>query len=112
MVACRVPRLGENGSGSVSLRGDVRGDRRGRVRAGRAHADGRLHMPIKIPDFALVVLIGATGSGKSNFVAREFLATEIISSDRCRALVSDDETDQTVTSEAFELVHAIAAKRL
>jgi len=69
-------------------------------------------MPIKIPDFALVVLIGATGSGKSNFVAREFLATEIISSDRCRALVSDDETDQTVTSEAFELVHAIAAKRL
>jgi protein phosphatase len=26
--------------------------------------------------------------------------------------VSDDETDQTVTSEAFELVHAIAAKRL
>ena len=69
-------------------------------------------MPIKIPDFALVVLVGATGSGKSTFAAREFLATEIVSSDRCRALVSDDETDQTVTSEAFELVHAIAAKRL
>ena len=69
-------------------------------------------MQIKIPDFTLVVLIGATGSGKSTFAAREFLATEIISSDRCRALVSDDETDQTVTSEAFELVHAIAAKRL
>lgn len=69
-------------------------------------------MPIKIPDFALVVLIGATGSGKSTFAAREFLATEIVSSDRCRALVSDDETDQTVTSEAFELLHAIAARRL
>lgn len=69
-------------------------------------------MPIKIPDLALVVLVGATGSGKSTFAAREFLATEVISSDRCRALVSDDETDQTVTSEAFELVHAIAAKRL
>jgi protein phosphatase len=69
-------------------------------------------MPIRIPDFALVVLIGATGSGKSTFAAREFLATEIISSDRCRALVADDETDQTVTSEAFELVHAIAEKRL
>ena len=69
-------------------------------------------MSIKIPDFALVVLVGATGSGKSTFAAREFLATEIVSSDRCRALVSDDETDQTVTSEAFELVHAIAAKRL
>jgi predicted kinase len=69
-------------------------------------------MPMKIPDFALVVLVGATGSGKSTFAARAFLATEIVSSDRCRALVSDDETDQTVTSEAFELVHAIAAKRL
>jgi protein phosphatase len=69
-------------------------------------------VPIKIPDFALVVLVGATGSGKSTFAAREFLATEIVSSDRCRALVSDDETDQTVTSDAFELVHVIAAKRL
>src|SRR5437899_10977692 len=102
MVACRVPRLGGNGSGSVSLRGHVRGDRRARFRPGRAYPDGRLQMPIKIPDFALVVLIGATGSGKSTFAAREFLATEIISSDRCRALVSDDETDQTATSEAFE----------
>jgi polynucleotide kinase-phosphatase len=69
-------------------------------------------VPISIPDFAFVVLIGASGSGKSTFAARAFLATEIISSDRCRALVSDDETDQTVTAEAFELVHAIAAKRL
>jgi protein phosphatase len=58
-------------------------------------------VPIRIPDFALVVLVGATGSGKSSFAAREFLATEIVSSDLCRALVSDDETDQTVTSEAF-----------
>jgi protein phosphatase len=69
-------------------------------------------VPINIPDFALVVLVGATGSGKSVFAAREFLATEIVSSDRCRALVSDDETDQTVTADAFDLVNAIAAKRL
>jgi len=69
-------------------------------------------MQIKLPDFSLVLLIGATGSGKSTFAARHFLPTEIISSDHCRALVSDDETDQSVTSDAFELVHAIAAKRL
>jgi protein phosphatase len=69
-------------------------------------------MQVKIPDFSLVVLIGATGSGKSTFAARNFLPTEIISSDRCRALVSDDETDQSVTSDAFDLVHAIASKRL
>jgi protein phosphatase len=67
---------------------------------------------VTIPDFSLVVLVGATGSGKSTFAARHFLPTEIISSDRCRALVADDETDQSATPDAFELVHAIAAKRL
>jgi protein phosphatase len=67
---------------------------------------------VKIPDFSLVVLVGATGSGKSTFAARHFLPTEIISSDRCRALVADDETDQSATPDAFDLVHAIAAKRL
>src|SRR5580692_2834780 len=69
-------------------------------------------MQVKIPDFSLVVLVGATASGKSSFAARHFLPTEIISSDHCRALVADDENDQSATPEAFELVHAIAAKRL
>jgi protein phosphatase len=69
-------------------------------------------MQVKIPDFSLVVLVGASSSGKSTFAANHFLPTEIISSDRCRALVADDETDQSATPEAFELVHMIAAKRL
>jgi polynucleotide kinase-phosphatase len=67
---------------------------------------------LTIPDFSLVVLIGATGSGKSTFAAGQFLPTEVISSDRCRALVCDDEMDQSATADAFELVHGIAAKRL
>jgi protein phosphatase len=67
---------------------------------------------IAIPDFALVVLIGASGAGKSSFAARNFLPTEVISSDACRGLVSDDETDQSVSADAFELVRAIAEKRL
>jgi|SRR5665213_282413 len=69
-------------------------------------------LEIEIPDFALVVLIGATGSGKSTFAAKHFLPTEIISSDHCRGLVSDDETDQAVTGDAFDLVRTIAEKRL
>ena len=69
-------------------------------------------MHLTIPDFSLVVLVGATGSGKSTFAAKHFLPTEIISSDRCRALVADDEMDQSATSDAFALVHTIAAKRL
>jgi predicted kinase len=67
---------------------------------------------LAIPDFALVVLIGSTGSGKSTFAAKHFLPTEVISSDRCRALVSDDETDQDVSADAFDLVREIAGKRL
>lgn len=67
---------------------------------------------LDIPDFALVVLIGASGSGKSTFAARHFAPTEVISSDHCRALVIDDETDQSISGDAFELVKAIADKRL
>ncbi|HLZ83954.1 MAG TPA: polynucleotide kinase-phosphatase [Caulobacteraceae bacterium] len=67
---------------------------------------------LDIPDFALVVLIGASGSGKSTFAARHFAPTEVISSDRARGWVSDDETDQSVSADAFELVRAVAEKRL
>jgi protein phosphatase len=69
-------------------------------------------MKISIPRLSLVVLIGPSGSGKSTFARRHFLATEILSSDVCRALVSDDENNQAVTPEAFEVLHFIAAKRL
>ena len=48
-------------------------------------------MNISIPEFSLVLLIGASGSGKSTFARKHFLPTEIVSSDACRGLVSDDE---------------------
>ena len=67
---------------------------------------------IEMPELGLVVLCGASGSGKSRFARRHFAPTEVVSSDRCRALVSDDETDQSVTAAAFELLHAIVDKRL
>jgi polynucleotide kinase-phosphatase len=69
-------------------------------------------MNITIPELSLVVLIGASGSGKSTFARRHFKSTEILSSDYCRALVSDDENDQAATNDAFEVLHFIAAKRL
>ena len=73
---------------------------------------GADHRDLTIPDFGLVVLIGSTGSGKSTFAAKHFLPTEVISSDYCRALVSDDETDQDVSADAFDLVREIASRRL
>jgi protein phosphatase len=69
-------------------------------------------MTIEIPEFALVLLVGASGTGKSSFAARHFLPTEVVSSDRARGWVADDETDQSATPDAFDLVHAIAEKRL
>ncbi|MBV9828179.1 MAG: AAA family ATPase [Alphaproteobacteria bacterium] len=69
-------------------------------------------MQLNIPDFALVVLIGASGSGQSSFAARHFRPTEVLSSDRCRGWVADDETDQSATPDAFEVLHFLAGKRL
>ena len=69
-------------------------------------------MKLPIPELAVVALIGPSGSGKSTFARKQFRATEILSSDFCRGLVSDDENSQAATNDAFEVLHFIAAKRL
>src|SRR5437016_1319090 len=69
-------------------------------------------MTFKIPKLSLVVLIGPSGSGKSTFARKHFLPSEVISSDYCRGLVSDDENDQAATKAAFDVLHFIAGKRL
>src|ERR1051326_5584991 len=69
-------------------------------------------MTLTIPELSLVVLIGITGSGKSSFARKHFKLTEILSSDFCRALVSDDENNQAATTDAFDVLHFVARKRL
>jgi len=69
-------------------------------------------MKLTIPQLSLVTLIGPSGSGKSSFARKHYKPTEVLSSDFCRGLVSDDENDQAATSEAFEVLHYIASKRL
>jgi protein phosphatase len=69
-------------------------------------------MKITIPELALVTLVGVSGSGKSTFARKHFKPTEVLSSDYFRALVSDDENDQTVTSQAFAALHFMASQRL
>ena len=61
---------------------------------------------------ALVALVGASGSGKSTFAAQALRADQVLSSDDCRGLVSDDENDQSATDDAFDVLHYIAGKRL
>ncbi len=73
---------------------------------------GRELVKIALPNLALVVLIGPSGAGKSTFARRHFKPTEILTSDHCRALVSDDENDQTATADAFAVLHFIGGRRL
>lgn len=70
------------------------------------------HRVLPVTDLSLVVLIGATGSGKSTFARKHFKATEVLSSDFCRGLVADDENDQSASKDAFDVLHHIAGKRL
>ncbi len=69
-------------------------------------------MNITIPELSLVVLIGPSGCGKSSFARAHFKPTEVLSSDFCRGLVSDDENAQAATKDAFEVLHFVARKRL
>ena len=69
-------------------------------------------MNITIPELSLVVLIGPSGCGKSGFARAHFKPTEVLSSDFCRGLVSDDENAQEATNDAFDVLHYIARKRL
>src|ERR1700678_2593977 len=69
-------------------------------------------MKITLPELSLVLLVGPSGSGKSSFARKHFLPTEVVSSDFCRALVSDNENDQSATGDAFDLLHEIVRKRL
>jgi protein phosphatase len=67
---------------------------------------------LKIPELSLVVLIGASGSGKSSFAKKHFLPGEILSSDFFRGLVSNDETSLEATKDAFDALHHVLKIRL
>lgn len=67
---------------------------------------------IEIPELALLILVGPAGAGKTTFARARFKPSEVISSDFCRALIADDETDQSATPAAFQVLHLIAGLRL
>ncbi|HVK68176.1 MAG TPA: polynucleotide kinase-phosphatase [Polyangium sp.] len=80
-------------------------------------APGALAAPAKeptisLPTPSLVLLVGASGSGKSTFARKHFAPTEVVSSDMFRAMVADDENDQSASASAFEVLHLVVDKRL
>jgi protein phosphatase len=68
--------------------------------------------PLRIPDPALIVLVGAAGAGKSTLAARLFAPSEILSSDAFREAVSGDAADQCATRLAFSILHRELERRL
>jgi len=82
----------------------------------RNHRNGEkmniMPIVIKLPRRTLLVLCGPAGCGKSTFAAQRFGVTTIVSSDQCRALICDNDTNQQVNRDAFDLFHYIIHKRL
>jgi F420-dependent oxidoreductase-like protein len=68
--------------------------------------------PLRLPDPCLVVLVGATATGKSSWAREWFHPDQIVSSDRLRAAVGTGERDQRASRDAFEVLDLIVSKRL
>lgn len=80
---------------------------------GRTEPNGGVQpMRIEIPEFALVAIVGTSGSGKSTFCRKHFLPTEVLSSDTYRGFVCDNEDSLDVSAHAFEALHFMLNKRL
>ena len=67
---------------------------------------------MKINNRILYIPIGISGSGKSTFCEENFTASQIVSSDWCRDKITDDETNQKVNQDAFDMFHFMIEKRM
>lgn len=65
-----------------------------------------------LPDPALVVLVGSSGSGKSTWAAGRYRGAEIVSSDALRGVVGSGPHDLDATSDAFDLLERVVAARI
>ncbi len=66
----------------------------------------------ELPDPALVVLVGASGSGKSTWAGARYRAAEVVSSDALRAVVGSGEHDLDASVDAFAVLEAVVDARL
>ena len=66
---------------------------------------------MSLPDPALVVLVGASGSGKSTW-AQRYRAEEVVSSDALRGVVGSGPHDLDASTDAFALLETVVAARL
>lgn len=69
-------------------------------------------MELVLPCRSLIILCGTAGCGKSTFASSHFKPSEIVSSDGCRAVISDDEGNMESSADAFQLFYLIIEKRM
>lgn len=67
---------------------------------------------LPIPRFSLVVLMGASGSGKSHFARTWFPPASLVSAEQCRFMVAGDESAEWASAEAFALLETWVTARL
>ena len=64
-----------------------------------------------LPDPAFVVLVGASGSGKSTWALARYRAAEVVSSDALREVVGSGPADLDASVDSFDLLDRIVAAR-
>jgi alkanesulfonate monooxygenase SsuD/methylene tetrahydromethanopterin reductase-like flavin-dependent oxidoreductase (luciferase family)/predicted kinase len=67
---------------------------------------------VPLPDPAVVVLVGASGSGKSAWALARYRRAEVVSSDDLRGIVGSGPADLEASADAFDLLERIVAARL
>jgi len=71
-----------------------------------------VNAPIRLPDPCLVVVVGASGSGKSHWAASHFDAGQVVSSDGLRAVVGLGPDDLRASKDAFDVLDLVVDRRL
>ncbi len=69
-------------------------------------------MELVLPSPCLVLLVGASGSGKSTWARGAFPAHQIVSSDALREVVASDARDMSASADAMALLDTIVEQRL
>lgn len=67
---------------------------------------------VEIPNGAMVVLVGPSGSGKSVWATVQFRPDHVVSSDDLRALVGTGRHDQRAGTDAFDVLDLVVERRL
>lgn len=65
----------------------------------------------QIPDPAVVVLVGASGAGKSTWAGEQYRPEEVVSSDALRAVVGSGRHDLDASADAFAVLDTVLRAR-